>query len=95
MVLDSAINMESIVMAICSSQDVWQGVNTFAQCVMGRKKEDEKLEKQRKRDENRQDGAVRSDGVWDWSSDRDTDTPPDFDLETEEELELKLELELE
>lgn len=55
--INSAVNTESIVTALCSEEG-WQAVNRFAQQVIGKKEEDEKIEQQRKRQEDRQRRAM-------------------------------------
>lgn len=47
--------MDYLVRAICGDKDTWQAVNSFAQRVMGKKEEDEKLEQARKRQEELRD----------------------------------------
>lgn len=36
--LNSEIDMENLVKAICSGKETWKAVNTFAQCVIGKKR---------------------------------------------------------
>lgn len=85
--LDGPIDLDRIVVAICENKDTWQVVNIFAQSVMGRKEEDEHLEKQRKRREERQGKARESDGRRgrDQNIDWDTDVGSDLDLVMDEE----------
>jgi len=52
--IGNAVNLESIITALCSGEERWQTVNRFAQQIMGKKEEDEKLEQQRIRLEERQ-----------------------------------------
>lgn len=89
MALDSSINMVSIVKAICSSKDTWQAVNTFAQRVIGKKEEDKKLEKQRKRQEERR-GRAESPGDSNRGTYYETGSEPESDQETQEVWEQNL-----
>lgn len=52
--IGNAVNLESIITALCSGEERWQTANRFAQQIMGKKEEDEKLEQQRIRLEERQ-----------------------------------------
>lgn len=47
-IIDNSVSIANIVKAICTSKKMWQGVNTFAQKVMSKKEDDERMEKQRK-----------------------------------------------
>lgn len=94
-VLDSAINLENLVKAICYSQESWRGVNAFAQEVMVRKEEDEKREKLKNREEEENRSrrvTVALDAtrglIRDTSPGQDTDISINLDYGTEEELEL-------
>lgn len=88
--INKAINIENIIRAICSSEETWLAVNSFAQFVMGRKEEDEK-EKQRKRERERQDRRGEFGGVQDRERNSvcDTDSGPGL-YETDEENEMNL-----
>lgn len=81
--LNVPIDMDKIVVAICTKKDTWQVVNTFAQCIMGKKKEDEQMEKQRKKQEARL-GRARGPGeVGSQSQSIDWEMEVGFDLEEE------------
>lgn len=47
--INSNINLDNIIKAICSNREKWQAVNTFAQKVIYSKKEDERREKRRRK----------------------------------------------